>query len=246
MLQNVCNAGCETCQKRGWRSVPDLTDISRTGWCAGWGLGMGCDWSVLSHSNLSAPAALSLCVSVSPWSLSLWPPLCCCCKLLLSAPVAAPECTSTAAHTSPPPPLHTHSIHHHRRRDASQFLPPLALPPLRVVATARPSFYHHRRRIIGVSRSSPPGPRKSDHLLPTTNVDQLESSKSHAQQQAPRHNTTTPHHPHRTTASLPTSLLSRGPRCALRTPSTLVAGVSPRRRLPSNAHHCPALRARLR
>jgi hypothetical protein len=133
MLQNVCNAGCETCQKRGWRSVPDLTDISRTGWCAGWGLGMGCDWSVLSHSNLSAPAAaLSLSASLC-LCVSLWPASAAAASfllLLLSAPAAAPECTSTrtrcclSAHTLP----HTHST--------------TATPITAAATQARPSHCH--------------------------------------------------------------------------------------------------------
>ena len=99
---------------------------------------MGCDWSVLSHPNLSVPAAalslplcLCLCVSVS----RCWPPL-----LLLQAAALCARCRSrvlidthtllsVCAYTTTHTTLHPH----HRRRDAS---PSLALSPLRVVAAA--------------------------------------------------------------------------------------------------------------
>lgn len=106
---------------------------------------MGCDWSVLSHSNLSAPAAalslpVSVCLCVSLWPASAASFL----LLLLSAPAAAPECTSTrtrcclSAHTLHTPPL-------------PPSLPPRRKPVPRTATAARCCFCCHQAFLLTFS-----------------------------------------------------------------------------------------------
>jgi hypothetical protein len=216
---------------------------------------MGCDWSVLSHSNLSAPAAalsLSVCLSLC---LSL-----ACLRCKLPAAAAAALCarcrsrvhidthtllsvcayTTTHTHTPPPPPS----------------LPPRRKPVPRTVTAARRcyccqafllTFSRCQVRRISGYRVAPPRPRKSDHLRPTTtNVNRLGSSSA-----VPRTTATSPTQHHR--PSLPASkhrpaaskLAVARPSLRRLYASTLVAGLSPPRP-PLIACRPLALRARLR
>jgi hypothetical protein len=214
---------------------------------------MGCDWSVLSHSNLSAPAAalsLSVCLSLC---LSL---ACLRCKLPAAAAAALcarcrsrvhidthtllSVCAYTTTHTPPPPPS----------------LPPRRKPVPRTVTAARRcyccqafllTFSRCQVRRISGYRVAPPRPRKSDHLRPTTtNVNRLGSSSA-----VPRTTATSPTQHHR--PSLPASkhrpaaskLAVARPSLRRLYASTLVAGLSPPRP-PLIACRPLALRARLR
>lgn len=101
---------------------------------------MGCDWSVLSHPNLSVPAAaLSLSLSVC---LCLWLSLCL--SLLASAAAAAAAASCYSLRPLPFPSAHRHAhaavclrIHYYTHHTPPPSPPPRRKPVPRTVTAAR-------------------------------------------------------------------------------------------------------------